>query len=96
MPVKRDFAFLTELHTPSDKIIKAIKKSAKAIKDIELLEVNLFDIYTDNLSSDKVKSLAIEVVLQPLEKTLTDKEIIEISELIISGVRNDTNAKLRD
>ncbi len=96
MPVKRDFAFLTELNTPSDKIIKAIKKSVNAIKNIKLLETNLFDIYTDNLSSDKEKSLAIEVVLQPLEKTLTDKEIIEISDLIISGVKNDTNAKLRD
>ena len=96
MPIKRDFAFLTEINTPSDKIIKAIRKSVNVIKTIQLLEVNLFDIYTDNLSSDKIKSLAIEVVLQPLNKTLTDKEIIEISDLIVSGVRNDTNAKLRD
>ena len=96
MPIKRDFAFLTEINTPSDKIIKAIRKSVNVIKTIQLLEVNLFDIYTDNLSSDKIKSIAIEVVLQPLNKTLTDKEIIEISDLIVSGVRNDTNAKLRD
>lgn len=96
MPIKRDFAFLTQTDTTSDKIIRAIKKSIIAIKNIKLLEVNLFDIYTDNLSSDNVKSLALEVVLQPLEKTLTDKEIIEISDLIVSGVKNDTNAKLRD
>ena len=96
MPIKRDFAFLTEINTPSDKIIKAIKKSVNAIRTIQLLEVNLFDVYNNNLSSNKVKSLAIEVEFQPLDKTLTDKEILEISDLIVSGVRNDTNAKLRD
>ncbi len=75
MPVKRDFAFLTELNTPSDKIIKAIKKSVNAIKNIQLLEINLFDIYTDNLSSDKDKVISNRSSIQPLEKTLTDKEI---------------------
>ena len=96
MPIKRDFAFLTEINTPSNKIIKAIKKSVNAIRTIQLLEVNLFDVYNNNLSSNKLKSLAIEVEFQPLDKTLTDKEILEISDLIVSGVRNDTNAKLRD
>ena len=87
---------MTEINTPSDKIIKAIKKSVNAIRTIQLLEVNLFDVYNNNLSSNKLKSLAIEVEFQPLDKTLTDKEILEISDLIVSGVRNDTNAKLRD
>ena len=96
MPIRRDFAFLTDFNTPSEKIIIAIKKSLSSLKYIKLLEVNLFDIYSDNLSSNKIKSLAIEVVLQPLEKTLTDKEIIEISDLIVGGVRKDTNAKLRE
>ena len=40
--------------------------------------------------------MAIEVIMQPLEKTLKENEIFEISELIIKGVKKDTNAILRD
>ena len=96
MPIKRDFAFLTDINTSADAIINSIKKSLNTLHSIKLLEVNLFDIYSENLSSSKHKSLALEVVMQPIEKTLKDNEIIELSNLIINNVKKDTNAVLRD
>jgi len=96
MPLKRDFAFLAEINTLSEDIIKSISKSLNSFSQVQLLEVNLFDVYMDKLSSKKHKSIAVEVVIQPLEKTLKDIEIQEISNLIINNVKNDTNSTLRD
>ena len=72
------------------------KKKEREISNINILNVNLFDVYEKDLSSSKQKSLAFEVILQPIEKTLKDSEIAEISNLIIERVKKDTGAILRD
>ena len=77
-------------------ITNSIKKTLSGIPYIGMLEVNLFDIYSENLITSKQKSLAIEVIMQPLDKTLKENEIFDISELIIKSVKKDTNAILRD
>ena len=43
----------------------------------------------------KKKAIGFEVTIQSYEKTLTDNEINEISENIISKVKKKYNAKLR-
>jgi phenylalanyl-tRNA synthetase beta chain len=96
MPIKRDFAFIVDKEKPSEEIINAIKKSLSTNNYIRMLEVNLFDIYSKNLSTSNKKSLGIEVIIQPLEKTLKENEISDISELLIKSVKKDTNAILRD
>ena len=96
MPIKRDFAFLVDIEKPSEEITNSIKKSLGSINDIRILEINLFDIYSENLLTSNKKSLGIEVIMQPLEKTLKENEIFDISELIINGVKKETNAILRD
>ena len=42
-----------------------------------------------------LKSLAVSVRLQPLEKTLTEKEIDEVSSKIIESVKEKTGGELR-
>ena len=96
MPLKRDFAFLTDINTLSENIIKSIKKSLDSFNQVQLLEINLFDVYMDKLSSGKHKSIAVEVVMQPLEKTLKDSEIQNICSAIIENVKKNTNAELRE
>jgi phenylalanyl-tRNA synthetase beta chain len=96
MPIKRDFAFLIDLEKPAEEIISSIKRTLREIDHVHMLEINLFDVYSENLSNSNKKSLAIEVIMQPLEKTLKENEIFEISELIIKGVKKDTDAVLRD
>ena len=61
-----------------------------------MLEVNLFDIYSEKLATSNKKSLGIEVIMQPNDKTLNENEILEIYNLIVNGVKKDTNAILRD
>ena len=96
MPIKRDFAFLIDIEKPAEDIISSIKRTLRIIDHVHMLDINLFDIYSENLLNSNKKSLAIEVIMQPLEKTLKENEIFEISELIIKGVKKDTNAILRD
>ena len=96
MPIKRDYAFLVNIETPSSEIITSVKKLLSSVNYVDILEVNLFDIYSENLSTSDKKSIAIEVIMQPKEKTLKENEILDISDLIIKGVKKDTNAILRD
>ena len=57
--------------------------------------VTLFDIYEGpGIQPDK-KSLALEVVLQPRERTLTDAEIDALSAKIVAAVAKKTGAVLR-
>jgi phenylalanyl-tRNA synthetase beta chain len=62
----------------------------------------LFDIYEqpDTLIHDAGgqkagKSLAIEVTLQPVEKTLTDEDIEAVSKRIVAAVEKATGGTLR-
>jgi len=96
MPIKRDYAFLVNIETPSSEIIASVKKSLSSVNYVDILKVNLFDIYSENLSTSDKKSIAIEVIMQPKEKTLKENEILDISDLIIQGAKKDTNAILRD
>ena len=61
---------------------------------VDVLEVSVFDVYQED-SSKKEKSIGVEVLLQPLISTLNEKQIIEVSENIISQVRKETGAILR-
>ena len=96
MPLKRDFAFLTEINTLSEDIVNSIKKSLESFSKVKLLEINLFDVYMDKTTSTKHKSIAVEIIMQPLEKTLKDIEISDISESIVENVKKETNSELRN
>ena len=57
--------------------------------------IKVFDVYEgDNIPENK-KSIAISVTIQSLEKTLTDKDLEKINNLIIETVENKTGAKIR-
>ena len=60
-----------------------------------IADVNLFDVYRGERMQPGKKSLAIEVTLQPKEKTLTDAEIEAASAKIVSAVMKATGGTLR-
>jgi len=66
----------------------------KIDKDL-IKQVKIFDVYQgDNISSGK-KSIAFSVTLEPKDKTLSEKDIDQISKKIISTVQDATGANLR-
>ena len=57
--------------------------------------VRLFDVYEGKGLPEGKKSLAISVVLQPQEATLTDAEIDAFSQRLVAAVEKATGGTLR-
>jgi phenylalanyl-tRNA synthetase beta chain len=88
MPLSRDFAFVVDDKVEADKLVRAARGADKAL----ISDVTVFDVY--KLEGGKT-SLAIDVTLQPREKTLTEAEIDAVSEKIVQAVTKATGGTLR-
>lgn len=89
-PVQRDFAFLVDDKIEADAIIKAARSPDKMIETVEV-----FDIYKGKGVEPGKKSVAINVILQPKDKTLSDAEIESIAKKIVEAVTSKCGASLR-
>ncbi len=88
---ERDFAFVI------DKSFKIgfLEKIIKEIDSSIIQNVTTFDVYEgENIPKDK-KSVAINVTLQSVEKTLNEKDLDLISKKIIEVVKEKTGAIIR-
>jgi phenylalanyl-tRNA synthetase beta chain len=88
---ERDFAFII------DKIFKigTLEKIIKEVDENLIQNVSTFDVYEgENIPKDK-KSVAINVTLQAIDKTLSEKDLDEISKKIIDTVSKKTGATIR-
>ncbi|MDP8997731.1 MAG: phenylalanine--tRNA ligase subunit beta, partial [Pseudomonadota bacterium] len=88
LPVSRDFAFVVDDNVQVAELIKAVKGVDKLV----IAEAQVFDVY--QLESGK-KSLAVEVMLQPKDKTFTDADIEAISAKIVIAAQKAVGATLR-
>jgi len=91
LPVTRDFAFLLDEGVAAEEVVRAAAGADKALIE----EVSVFDLFAGKGVPDGKKSLAIEVTLQPREKTLTDQEIEAVCERIVTAVAEATGGELR-
>ena len=91
MPLTRDFAFVVDAVTPSSALVRAVQSADRAL----IAEARVFDVYEGPGVETGRKSVAIEAVIQPTEKTLTDAEIDLLSQKIIAAVSKATGAALR-
>ena len=90
-PVRRDFAFVLDAGVPAGDVVRAALGAEKAL----IADVAVFDVFEgESLGADK-KSLAIEVTLQPRDKTLTDEEIDAVSAKVVAAVGKATGGELR-
>ena len=90
-PVKRDFAFLLDAGVPAADVVRAASGVDRAL----IADARVFDVFTGKGVPDGKKSLAIEVTLQPREKTLTDAEIEAVAAKIVAAVTKATGGELR-
>lgn len=90
-PLRRDFAFLVDAGIPAEKLIRAAAGAERAL----ITEVTLFDRYAGERLPEGKVSLAIQVTLQPRERTLTDAEIEAVAGKIVAAVGKATGATLR-
>jgi phenylalanyl-tRNA synthetase beta chain len=90
-PIERDFAFVVDHDLPAETLLRAARGADRKL----VPEIRLFDVYEGAGLPGGRKSLAITVVLQPQERTLTDAEIEGFSQRLISQVEKATGGKLR-
>ena len=57
--------------------------------------VKVFDVYEGENIPEGKKSIALNITIQSLEKTLKDDDLDRINRLIISSVEEKTGAKIR-
>ena len=91
LPVSRDFAFVVSSDVSADKVLKAARSADKKL----IRSVSIFDVYEGGRMEPGQKSLAIEVTLQPRDKTLTDEDISAVSAAIVASVEKATGGQLR-
>jgi len=91
MPVTRDFAFVVGRAVEAGRVVAAARGADKAL----VSDVAVFDVYAGEALGAEAKSVAIEVTLQPTEKTLTDEAIEKVSGAIVVAVEKATGGRLR-
>ena len=89
--VRRDFAFLVDKNVDASAVVRAAAGADRAL----IADVNVFDVFTGQGVPEGKKSLAIEVTLQPRDKTLTDAEIDAVAEKVVAAVTKATGGTLR-
>lgn len=89
--VERDFAFVVSKDLAAEQLVKVISSVDKKLID----SVNVFDVYEGAGIDDGKKSIAVNVRLQPFNKTMTDDEIEEFRQDVISIVIKKTDGTLR-
>jgi len=91
MAVKRDFAFLVDADVRAGDIVRAARGANKKL----ISDVAVFDVFAGESVGAGRKSVAIEVTLQPRDKTLTDEDIESVSQAVIAAVGKSTGGTLR-
>ncbi len=90
-PVQRDFAFLVDKDVEAASVLKAVEAADRVL----ITRVNVFDVFDGQGVPDGKKSLGIEITLTPLDRTLTEAEIEEVSAKVVSQVKKTAGAELR-
>ncbi|TPG13555.1 phenylalanine--tRNA ligase subunit beta [Sphingomonas oligophenolica] len=79
--VTRDFAFLVPADLAADALVRAVRGADKKA----IVAARVFDVFTGQGVEDGMKSVAIEVVLQPGDKSFTDEELKAIRAAIVAA-----------
>ena len=88
---QRDIAIVVSKEISSDELIHSIQ----SLKQNDLIEVNLFDVYEGEHIEQGSKSVALNLTYQSKEVTLTDEQLAEKVSKIVGHLETKFSAKLR-
>jgi len=89
--VRRDFAFVVDKTVEAGAIVRAASGADRKL----IAAVNVFDVFEGASLGEGRKSIAIEVVIQPVDKTLTDEDFEALTAKIVGNVVKTTGGTLR-
>jgi len=90
--VRRDIALLVAEETPVQALFNSIKNTSSDV----LQEILLFDVYTGKGIDSGLKSVALGLILQGFSRTLTDEDIDSEVQKIVSELKKEFSATLRE
>jgi len=85
-----DLSFIVDVLQETGVICQMIGKTPM------VQDVSVFDVYTGQGVPDGKKAVAVQFVVQPTEKNLTDTEIKNLMQQIVQTINTKFDAKLRD
>ena len=80
-PVRRDFAFLVPVTVDAEALTRAVKGADKA----SIVRARVFDVFTGAGVPEGQKSVAVEAVLQPGDKSFTDADLKAIADKVVAA-----------
>ncbi|MBS0287500.1 MAG: phenylalanine--tRNA ligase subunit beta [Proteobacteria bacterium] len=90
--IRRDIAMIVDQGVLSDSLINFVRSSAGEI----LREVKIFDVYTGKGIDSGRKSIAMGLILQHPSRTLVDEEVEVVIQSVVTGLKKEFSAELRD
>jgi phenylalanyl-tRNA synthetase beta chain len=89
--VRRDFAFVVDSDVPAATLVRAAQGADKAL----ISGVNVFDLFAGPSLGEGKKSVAIEITIQPRDRTLTDEDLDKLAKSVIANVEKSSGGLLR-
>lgn len=89
--VKRDFAFVVDRGVEAGALMRAAAAADRKL----ITGVRVFDVFEGAALGEDRKSIAIEVAIQPVERTLTDEDFEALAARIVDNVAKQTGGVLR-
>ena len=91
--VRRDFALVVDDKLPSAELCDRMTQN-EAVRGL-LKDIEIFDIYRGGHVPAGKKSIALSIVLRAPDRTLTDDEVVKVSEALIADLRTALGAEIR-
>ncbi|RZL55517.1 MAG: phenylalanine--tRNA ligase subunit beta [Sphingomonas sp.] len=79
--VRRDFAFLVPADVSADALVRAVRSADKAA----IVAARVFDVFTGAGVEEGRKSVAVEVTLQPSDKSFTDEMLKAVADKVVAA-----------
>jgi phenylalanyl-tRNA synthetase beta chain len=89
--VRRDLAFVLDAHVAVGELLAALREAAPAV----VRSIDPFDEYRGKGLAENQKSLALRIVMQDTERTLTDQEVEDAVQELVDTALRQCNASLR-
>ena len=90
--ISKDIAFILKKDVTAGEVMATIKKAGGKL----LQSISVFDVYTGENVGEDEKSIAFKLNFLDPTRTLTDEEVMNVFNTIITKVESTHNAKLRD
>jgi len=89
--LRRDFAFMVDSTVPAATLIRAAQGADKQL----VTGVNVFDLFEGPSLGEGKKSVAIELIIQPRNRTLTEEDLDKLAKSVIANVEKSSGGVLR-